>query len=806
MVIAITRFFRYISRLIQRLPLVAVLEVPYLLQILTVIILTGWVMVQFGRMTVAELATELRQETLDRVSSYISYQLAPAHQLNEIQVAAVETGLLDLENFDQMGQFFWRQMQVYPVGYINYANQAGEFIGVERLENGTLVINETRRDDLDAMTIYQTDDQGHRTHAQTILASDPVQQEDWYAEAAAVGHPIWTDIYTWDDKPDVLSISASYPLYDSQGQLLGVMGTDVILTQLSQFLESIQVSPSTQIFIMERNGLLVASSANGLPFQVVQEQAQRVPASQSANPVIRKTTEQIIQRFGRLATITQPVSLEFHLNHGRQFVSLAPWQDNRGIDWLVVVVIPEADFMAETQTYLHTTLLLCLLALAIALLMALLTARWINRPIRQLAQASRAIAAGDLNQTVRVRGIRELKVLSDAFNQMANQLANAFNQLENRVQERTAELATAKAAAEAANQAKSQFLANMSHQLRTPLNIILGFIQVMRQDSDLRPNHREALASMHRSGNYLLSQINNLLSASKVDAPGFVATYTWFDLRQLLQNLQAQFYALLLHKPVEFIVDVDAQAPQWIYTDEIKLQQSLFNLLDNALKFTIDGQVVLRVFSQLEDSSPPPEEMASESVLAAYYLSLSRPSSQPRQSYVLTFAVVDTGPGIDPKDVARLFNPFEQTELGQQSQIGSGLGLFISREYVRLLGGTLHCRSVLGQGSCFEFTLRVNGRSGRTSPLAPELSGGLPPDENLPLARSLDLHLEAMPLPWHKQLELAAIKGDDEAVLALTRDIPLEHAPLAEWLCLRALDFQFDAILKLIQEVSHDHS
>ena len=766
-------------RLLERLPLVVVLEVPYLLQMLTVVGLASWVLVQYRQVTVAKLATTVQAETTERVTAYIESQALMVTRLNETHVAAVETQLLDLNNFEQLGRFFWRQMQSYPVD-LNYANPAGEFIGVERLVDGTVVINETLRDDRTHMTIYQTDERGYRTQAEVAPAPEPVQEEEWYAAAAAAGRPLWSSIYAWHDQPEVLSISASYPLYTAQGKLLGVMGADWVLTQMGQFLQTIQVSSSTQIFVMERSGLLVASST-GAPFAIAGGEAQRLAATASPNPVVRATAQRLAQQGG--LTITAPLQLVLRQPEGRQFVSAVPWGNELGLDWVVVVVVPEADFLTEVDTYAHTTLLVAVLSLAIAMLMTLLTDRWINRPIRQLAVASRAIAEGDRSPAIALNGFRELRMLSTAFSKMALQLAESFDQLESRVAQRTAELAQAKEAAEAANQSKSLFLANMSHQLRTPLNIILGFIQVMQRDPDLARPHARALADMYRSADYLLVQINSLLLASKLDLeeePILVAD--WVNLDQLLLQLQTQFSAHLpqrMHPAVEFQIAVEGTVPQHLCTDGAKLHQSLANLLDNAFRFTAAGAVTLRVVGQ---TLPPSARTDGE--------------FQDCRQYRLTFAVADTGPGIEADELERLFSPFEQTASGQRSQRGSGLGLFISKEYVRRLGGELQCHSQPGLGSCFEFTIPVAGGAQTLRAIASSPTTTTPQTAPPLQAR----HLASMPEEWRHQLLQAATLGDDGTILALVELIPPEGGLLTDWLRRWATDYQFDHILELFQQ------
>ncbi len=241
---------------------------------------------------------------------------------------------------------------------------------------------------------------------------------------------------------------------------------------------------------------MIASSISETLFTVVDGKAQRLTILNSSDRTILATAKYLHNKFGNFKTIGNSQQLDFQLNGERQFVHVEPWHDPLGLDWLVIIVVPESDFMGQINANTHTTIILCLVALLVATGLGMITSKWIIQPIHRLNRASTAIAKGDLDQQVEIKGVKELGVLSHSFNLMALQLKESFEQLEDRVEQRTAELGAAKQAAETANQAKSEFLANMSHELRTPLNAILGFSQLMNRDSSLKKDQQEIWASL----------------------------------------------------------------------------------------------------------------------------------------------------------------------------------------------------------------------------------------------------------------------------------------------------------------------
>ena len=393
---------------------------------------------------------------------------------------------------------------------------------------------------------------------------------------------------------------------------------------------------------------------------------------------------------------------------------------------------------------------------SIAITSLIITRRYVSVPLQALQTSAAAIEGGDLGTVIDVHGNDEvghlannLSSMRDSLGDLVGQLEVANRNLERKVEERTSELANAKDEAESA---KSAFLANMSHELRTPLNAILGFAQLLNRAEDLREEHRDNLRIIRRSGEHLLTLINDVLEISKIEAGRTALQEESFDLYQLVGDLRELFHVRAHEASLVFTCEVASDVPQFVFTDHGKLRQILINLLANALKFTEVGHVDLRVSGR----SP------------------------------IRFEVEDTGVGIDAADVDNLFDAFVQTGENRQHSDGTGLGLAISQHFAQMLDTSITVETHPSTGSTFAFTLDVRAATSTDVP-RPEIARQvleLAPGQGRPLLLVVD-DIEENRLILRRQLEplgfqiLEAVNGRESI------DMVRNHQPQLVWMDMR---------------------
>ena len=408
------------------------LVVPFVLQIAAAVGLVGYLSFRNGEKTVDDLVNQLNGEVSARIEQHVVNYLNHSQNTLWLTYQGVQSGNLDPKNQEGLQRYFWRVVHQGDFEqYLSYGNEQGEFVGVEHQEDGTVQLKIRTLDSAPIREIYGLDQKGDRQKLLKTADYDP-RTRPWYKAAKRSSQPTWSEIYPFSSsKNTVLGISPVYPMQDTDGNLLGVLCINVRLTQITEFISHLAVSPHGQSFIIERSGNVVASSTIPQPFKVLGEgrEIERMQADRSDEPMIQTTAQQLLKQFGSFNAIRESQRLKFESNGAWYYAQVQPIQDGRGIDWLTVVVVPESDFMAQIQANTKNTVMLCLGALGLAIGVGILTSRWVTRPLLNISHKADNLAQGDLNQQVPTSPIAEVNTLASSFNMMAEHLQQSFDNL-----------------------------------------------------------------------------------------------------------------------------------------------------------------------------------------------------------------------------------------------------------------------------------------------------------------------------------------------------------------------------------------
>lgn len=409
-----------------------VLIVPFVLQIFAAVGLVGYLSFKNGQKAVNEIADRLMAEVGSRVEQNLGTYLSVPHQVNQINAAAIELGTLNLEDIPVLQRHFWRQLQIFDtLTFTGLGLEQKDNLGAERLDDGSLTLRiSTAASNYDFRT-YSTNKSGDIAQFLNNKTNFDPRTRPWYKAAVSAGKPTWSKIY-----PNTAGLTAylgaSMPFYDKQGKLQGVVLTNINLSTIGKFLESLKIGKTGQVFIVERSGMLVATSTGERPFHTVKKDygAERVKASDSKNIFTKTTAQYLAANFNEFQSLKTSQSLEFKIQGKQQFLRVLPWQDDKGLDWLIVLVVPEADFMAQINANTASTILLCAAALIAAIIVGIVTARWVSKPILSLNDAAKNIAKGEWGKSVTINRDDEVGELANSFNSMAEQLQVSFTEMQ----------------------------------------------------------------------------------------------------------------------------------------------------------------------------------------------------------------------------------------------------------------------------------------------------------------------------------------------------------------------------------------
>jgi class 3 adenylate cyclase len=368
-----------------------------------------------GERSVAAMTTALLSEIHARVQTRAQSLMQEAYRANKASRAAIDAGYLSLGQDDRWLQHFWRQKDQFPtVSYFTVGNRHGEWVGLQTHAHLQWHATEHSK----GLNTYAVTASGARGRRIYRVAPYDALALDWYRLPLKLRRPAWTPIYVWQH-PRVLSMTLSEPLLDSDGEFMGLIAADLSLGEIRDYLMTVRVGKTGGIFLLERDGNLVAASADPQPFLQSRDAPQRIRAMDYSDATVARTSVNLEQRFGTLNKILGREFIQFDNGQQAEHVLVSPFGGLLGLDWLLVVVVPEADFMGEIYAGTRQTVMICMGILVTTVLFGTIFSTRISKPMRTLTERVQQVQAFKLDNNFDVRSIiAEIWSLANALARM----------------------------------------------------------------------------------------------------------------------------------------------------------------------------------------------------------------------------------------------------------------------------------------------------------------------------------------------------------------------------------------------------
>jgi PAS domain S-box-containing protein len=451
---------KIVTKLFAHTPLQVILVVPFVLQIVGTVGIVGYLSFKNGQQTVSHLADRLMEEIGDRTVYEIQDFLDRPYLVHQTIVSAIHSGNLNPNNLQQLKCYFL-QLALQPdlSKYIAFANPKGEFVNIDAINGRDKIWFKIKDSSTGSnRNTYRIERQCQQQELISSKPYDPTTRP-WYQAAVTAKKPTWSPIYLAPTGKQ-LGFSAATPVYSKDSKLLGVLSTELNLKHVEKLLQDLERKNGIQAFAIDRDGKIIASNFGEYSLQT-EGQLRQILATESNETLIRTTAVNLLKHFGSFAQIKPEELITFELKGKRIFARIASLKDEKGLDWSIVITVPEAAFMEEIERNTQLTMALCFAAFGVSVLIGISISRWITKPIADLNEAAKKITTGDLVQIEHSDHSDELGQLTESFNLMIAYLQasfdglNAFNEtltdkekqlaiqnqtLEIQVQERTKEL------------------------------------------------------------------------------------------------------------------------------------------------------------------------------------------------------------------------------------------------------------------------------------------------------------------------------------------------------------------------------
>ncbi|MCB0116745.1 MAG: PAS domain-containing protein, partial [Caldilineaceae bacterium] len=402
----------------------------FVTQVLSIAFLLGFISFYNSRIAVNEVAEQLQAEVSARIQQHMQEFLGTAQRINQLNADMIAKNLLANDDIPSLQIRYLGLMKSFDEpSSIYFGTPQGGIVGAGREVTGEFYVTETASMRAGDFVKTLVDADGGRLSIASTVPNFDATARPWYQRSVQSGRPVWSDVYVLFTGDDV-AVAASSPVYADDGALLGVVAVDISAARLTRYLQSLQIGKTGMAFVMDRDGLLVASSLT--QNVVISEQdgaLARIAAVDSPEPAVRSAATFLIAHFADFRSIQEQALLRFSAERADYFVQVTPYVDEYGIDWLTVVVIPESDFMAQVAHNNRLTIGLSVVAVLFSIVVATVLAQKVSEPLQQMAESTRRVGEGQWTQLAHRSRVIEFQELVTAYNQMVTQLQQTMEQL-----------------------------------------------------------------------------------------------------------------------------------------------------------------------------------------------------------------------------------------------------------------------------------------------------------------------------------------------------------------------------------------
>ena len=652
------------------------LTTPIVLLVVLFTAAIGFSSYRSGQRTVEDFATQLQHEVSRHILQYLSQYLATPRQLAQTNTAALSLETLSLEEWQLTGTYFWEQMQAFEVQGLFYSEGTEGQLLLSRDDDGMAKLYRYREDNDEEMPPWE----GVTINRQGRFldrSEDPPQGLTELLDRLAsppLSGPVWQHL----SSGNLLAIA---PLYNTAGDVRGTLAVETQLAPLGAFLQQLTLMQGGQAFIVDRQGRLIASSA---PERFSQasvtngEAEESLPVLNSSNATIRRAVNRLLNRFDSLETIQGTQIFQFTQGGSRYFLQVTPFRDDWGLDWLVVVVVPNTELMDPIWLNVLIIGVLGGMAMVTAGIVGWQLAAWLGEPLRRLSKSMTQLGRRQWSPTLPMMfedSSREVGVLGKSFNRLALRLQTTVTRLEQE-----------NAALQETDRLKDLYLHNLAEEFRKPIGEAIAEIELLSDRPHAYSQQDiEDLHKLRKLGTRLLELMEDICDLTQIHSGQMTPELEAVELQRLLDDVVEEHQTALQEANLN-LERRDFPPPLCVTADRQMLKQVLTIVFENAIQFTEQG--LIRLSTAI--SGP-----------------MGKTSYHELPEAIIT--VSDSGIGIEPEQQEKLFQPFTKIEGCPEERRGPGLGLAIAANLVSLMKGKIFINSEgCGKGTTVTIILPVS--------------------------------------------------------------------------------------------------